>query len=43
MVGTGQWSLEDFKTAFAAKDRTKGGPTAPAQGLFFWEAAYPNS
>jgi tRNA pseudouridine38-40 synthase len=41
MVGTGQWSLDDFKIAFAAKDRTKGGPTAPAQGLFFWEATYP--
>jgi tRNA pseudouridine38-40 synthase len=41
MVGTGQWSLEDFRLAFAAKDRAKGGPTAPAHGLFFWSATYP--
>jgi tRNA pseudouridine38-40 synthase len=40
MVGTGQWSVEDFKTAFAARDRSKGGPTAPAHGLYFWEAIY---
>jgi tRNA pseudouridine38-40 synthase len=40
-IGTGQWTLPDFKTAFAAKDRTKGGPTAPPQGLFFEAAFYP--
>jgi len=41
LVGTGQWSLDDFKTAFAARDRSKGGPTAPPQGLVFWEVYYP--
>ncbi len=41
LVGTGQWSLADFTAAFAAADRTKGGPTAPAQGLCFWEVEYP--
>ncbi|HEU0117951.1 MAG TPA: tRNA pseudouridine(38-40) synthase TruA [Alphaproteobacteria bacterium] len=40
MVGTGQWSVGDFKTAFEAKDRTKGGPTAPPQGLFFVGVSY---
>lgn len=41
MVGLGQWSVEDFKTAFEACDRTKGGPTAPADGLFFVGVEYP--
>ena len=41
LVGTGRWSLDEFKTAFAARDRTKGGPTAPAQGLCFWKVKYP--
>ena len=41
MVGTDQWSVEDFKTAFEACDRTKGGPTAPAHGLFFLNVTYP--
>lgn len=40
MVGYGQWRLEDFAAAFAAKDRTKGGPTAPAHGLYFEQVKY---
>jgi tRNA pseudouridine38-40 synthase len=40
LVGTGQWSLENFKTAFDACDRTKGGPTAPSQGLYFVRVDY---
>lgn len=40
MAGTGQWSVGDFAAAFNAADRTKGGPTAPPQGLCFWEVAY---
>jgi len=40
-VGTGNWSLEDFASAFAACDRTKGGPTAPPEGLYFWGVSYP--
>ncbi len=40
-VGTGYWSLDDFKAAFQACDRTKGGPTAPPQGLYFWSVTYP--
>ncbi|MFY9288111.1 MAG: tRNA pseudouridine(38-40) synthase TruA [Alphaproteobacteria bacterium] len=42
MVGNGQWSVNDFKDAFDAKDRTKGGPTAPPQGLFFCGVTYPS-
>jgi len=40
MVGSGQWSLQDFEAAFHAADRTKGGPTAPAEGLYFLEVFY---
>lgn len=40
MVGTGQWSVDDFRSAFEARDRTKGGPTAPPQGLFFVKVEY---
>ncbi|MDX9688842.1 MAG: tRNA pseudouridine(38-40) synthase TruA [Alphaproteobacteria bacterium] len=40
MVGTGQWSLDDFAVAFAAKDRAKGGPTAPSDGLYFVNVDY---
>lgn len=41
MVGSGQWSLGEFQSAFAACDRTRGGPTAPPQGLCFWSVSYP--
>jgi len=40
MVGSGQWSLDDFRAAFAACDRSKGGVTAPPKGLYFWEVNY---
>jgi len=40
MVGSGQWTAEDFQKAFEAKDRARGGPTAPAQGLFFDKVTY---
>ena len=39
-VGLGRWSVEDFKSAFDACDRTKGGPTAPAAGLYFQKVEY---
>ncbi|MDD3030185.1 MAG: tRNA pseudouridine(38-40) synthase TruA [Alphaproteobacteria bacterium] len=41
LVGSGAWSLDDFQKAFAACDRKEGGPTAPAQGLCFWQVSYP--
>jgi tRNA pseudouridine38-40 synthase len=40
LVGEGRWSIDDFKKAFEAADRTKGGPTAPPQGLYFTEVVY---
>lgn len=33
MVGEGKWDEDDFIKAFHARDRTKGGKTAPADGL----------
>jgi len=41
LVGTGHWTMDEFKTAFAKHDRIHGGPTAPAQGLCFWGVKYP--
>ena len=40
LVGEGKWSIEKFKKAFEACDRTKGGPTAPAEGLYFESVDY---
>ncbi len=40
MVGTRQWTVDVFAGAFAAADRTKGGPTAPAHGLCFMDVEY---
>jgi tRNA pseudouridine38-40 synthase len=33
MVGEGKWKPGDVKTALEARDRTRGGPTAPPDGL----------
>ncbi|HEY1720504.1 MAG TPA: tRNA pseudouridine(38-40) synthase TruA [Magnetospirillaceae bacterium] len=40
LVGEGRWSVADLVTALEAKDRTKGGPTAPAAGLTLVEVVY---
>ncbi|MCL2469517.1 MAG: tRNA pseudouridine(38-40) synthase TruA [Alphaproteobacteria bacterium] len=40
LVGAGQWNVDDFAQAFAAADRTKGGLTAPADGLYFMRVFY---
>ncbi len=40
LVGQEKWSVADFQKAFAACDRTKGGPTAPPQGLYFESVDY---
>lgn len=40
LVGEGKWELDDFKAAFEARDRTRGGPTAPACGLYLTEVVY---
>ena len=34
LVGEGKWSGEDLLNALQAQDRTKGGPTAPSDGLY---------
>ena len=40
LVGEGKWTPDDMKTALEAKDRTKGGPMAPASGLYFVRVDY---
>jgi tRNA pseudouridine38-40 synthase len=39
-VGEGRWSADDLATALAARDRNKGGPTAPPDGLVLTEVVY---
>lgn len=39
-IGLGKISLEQFQHIIAAEDRTKAGPTAPSQGLYFVEVLY---
>ena len=39
-VGSGKWTLSDFESAFKACDRTRGGETAPANGLYFMSVEY---
>lgn len=39
-VGAGRWSADDLQAALAARDRSAGGPTAPADGLYFVAAVY---
>lgn len=40
LVGEGKWTPDDVKHALEAKDRTKGGPMAPATGLCFMRVDY---
>lgn len=40
LVGRGRWSQADFAAAFAARDRRRGGPTAPACGLYLVAVSY---
>jgi tRNA pseudouridine38-40 synthase len=40
LVGEGKWQPEDVKTALEARDRRKGGPTAPAEGLYLMRVDY---
>jgi tRNA pseudouridine38-40 synthase len=40
LVGEGKWSRDDVRAALEARDRTKGGPTAPPQGLYLTGVKY---
>ena len=40
LVGEGKWSKEDLLAALELRDRTKGGPTAPPQGLYLTGVKY---
>lgn len=40
LVGEGKWSTTDMKAALEARDRARGGPTAPADGLYLRSVAY---
>lgn len=39
-VGEGKWTKADVKTALDARDRSAGGPTAPADGLYLVDVEY---
>lgn len=41
-IGNGKAEPADIESLFAAKDRTKVGKSAPAEGLFLWEVKYEN-
>jgi tRNA pseudouridine38-40 synthase len=40
LVGEGKWTKEDVAQAFAARNRSAAGPTAPAEGLYLTEVWY---
>ncbi len=40
LVGEGKWDAADVARALAARDRSKGGPTAPAEGLYLSAVEY---
>ncbi len=40
LVGEGKWSAEDLRAALEARDRARGGPTAPAHGLYLVAVVY---
>lgn len=40
LVGKGKWKVEEVKAALEARDRRAGGPTAPADGLYFTGVDY---
>lgn len=40
LVGEGRWSAQDIADALAACDRKRGGPTAPACGLYLVAVSY---
>lgn len=40
LVGEGKWSARQVAAALAARDRRRGGPTAPAEGLYLVSVGY---
>ena len=40
LVGEGKWTAENVSAALAARDRARGGPTAPPDGLYLTEVVY---
>ncbi len=42
-VGEGKWSAADVRSALAAQDRARCGPSAPAHGLYLARVDYPAS
>ena len=40
LVGEGNWTSRDVADALAARDRAKGGPTAPPDGLYLMQVDY---
>lgn len=40
LVGEGKWTADDLRAALDARDRSAGGPTAPACGLYLRAVAY---
>jgi tRNA pseudouridine38-40 synthase len=40
LVGEGKWTADDVSVALAARDRERGGPTAPPEGLYLAEVRY---
>ncbi|PWC54908.1 tRNA pseudouridine(38-40) synthase TruA [Azospirillum sp. TSO22-1] len=40
LVGIGKWTAADVRAALEARDRSRAGPTAPPDGLYFVEARY---
>lgn len=43
LVGDGKWTRADVENALAARDRARGGPTAPADGLYLVAVTYPGA
>jgi tRNA pseudouridine38-40 synthase len=40
LVGAGRWTPDDVAAALTARDRRRGGPTAPAEGLYLTAVLY---